>query len=120
MQKMFSLSLLCVLLFAPAASAGEAPMNELVTDAAELFTITITLLDLEARKDSVPLMTAKLPEGQTITLEAAEHCRFIGDRGRPLSPADFAKLYRGKKVTIDFTEHGPQLYVMEGCRAGTK
>jgi hypothetical protein len=116
MGKIFSFLLLCILLFtAMSASAGEKLSN-----AVEIFTITVTLLDLETRENDVPLLTVKLPNEEDTSLEAAEHCHFIGDRKETLSPADFGKRYKGQKVTIDFIEHGPDLYIVEECRAGTQ
>jgi hypothetical protein len=119
MRKIFSILLLFMVSFLPAVSAGGAPVEE-ATDAAELFTVTVTLLNLETRKGSVPLLTMELPGGGTFALEAAEYCRFIDNKQQTLSPPDFGKRYRGGKVTIDFVEYSPGVNVVEECRAGTK
>jgi hypothetical protein len=124
MRKIFSLLLLFTLHFAPLpASAGEAlvegPMED-ITDTAAVFTLTVTLLDLGTQEGNALLLTVKLPGGDTMTLEAAGHCRFIDDRRRTLSPSDFAKRYKEKVVTIDFIERGPDLYDVVECRSGTK
>jgi hypothetical protein len=120
MQKMFSLLLLCGLLFAPPVSAGEAPVDDFGDGVLEVFTITVTLLDLETREHDLPLLTVKLPNEEDIALEAAEHCLFIDDRRQILFPSDFGRYYKGKKVTIDFIEIGPRLYVIEECRSGSQ
>ncbi|MDR1874955.1 MAG: hypothetical protein LBQ90_08110 [Synergistaceae bacterium] len=125
MRKIFSLLLLSALLFSPLpASAGERltdePADNMVDAALEIFTLTVTLVGMETREGGVPLLTVKPPEGEAAVIPAAGHCRFIDDRKQPLSPSDFARRYRGKKVTIDFTEHGPDLYVVEECRSGSK
>jgi hypothetical protein len=113
MRKIFSLALLLAIL---SASAGEALE---VTDDSGMETAAVTLLDLKT-EDGVSLLTVKFPEGQTFVLEAAEHCRFIDDRKRELSPADFAKRYREKQVAIDAIEYTPDLYVVVECRSGTR
>jgi hypothetical protein len=104
----------------PADGALESESSEGLVDAElEMFTVTLTLSNLETR-EGVSFLTVKTPQEETLVLEAAEYCQFIDDRRRILSPSDFGKLYRGRKITIDFTERGPGLYVVEECRAGTK
>jgi hypothetical protein len=112
--------LLCGLLFAPPVFAGEAPAEDFGDAALEVFTLTVTLLDLETREDDLPLLTLKLPNDEDISLEAAEHCLFIDDRRQILFPSDFGRRYKNKKVTIDFIEIGLRLYVVEECRSGTR
>jgi hypothetical protein len=112
MRKLFSLLLLFTLLFASLpASASEAP---------EMFTVTLTLIDLLELEGSLTrYLKVKLPE-ETAVLEVAEHCRFLDERKRTLFPFHFAERYRGKTITIDFIERGPDLYVVEECRGGTQ
>ncbi|MDR2179579.1 MAG: hypothetical protein LBP21_04680 [Synergistaceae bacterium] len=83
------------------------------------YTLTVTFLDLETRKDAPSLLTVKLPQGETMTLEAEPYCRFIDDRQQDLSPSDFGKRHKGKKVTIDFMEREPEIFVILECRSGT-
>ena len=118
MRKIFSLLLLFTLLIASLpASASEVPAD-MSDRELEIFTLTVTLLDLETQEDNVPFLTVKLPEGDTVVLEVAGHCRFLDNRERVLSPSDFGKRYKEKEVTIDFIERGPDLYVVEECRGG--
>ncbi|MDR1048307.1 MAG: hypothetical protein LBL51_01010 [Synergistaceae bacterium] len=122
MRKIFSLLLLLAMLSASAGEAREASEapDGLVDVAPDILTATVILLDLKTEGNGVSFLTVKFPEGQTFTFEAAGHCRFIDDGKRDLSPADFAKRYKEKQVTIDSIEHGPNLYVVEECRSGTR
>ena len=122
MRKLFSLLLLCILLFTSlpvfgGAVSGNAPMEN-ATDRQEVFTLTVILLDLETRRNDSPLLTVKLSEEETAVLETAGYCRFLDNRERVLSPSDFGKRYKEKEVTIDFVEHGPDLYSVIECRGG--
>jgi hypothetical protein len=125
MKKIFSLLLLFALMFAPLpASAGGAPVSEssegLADAELELFTVTLTLLDFETR-EGVSFLTVKTLEGETtLVLEAAKHCQFFDEGRRTLSPSDFGKRYKRRKITIDFAELEPGVYIVEECCSGTK
>ena len=117
MKKFFGVFFLTAALLAAALPAA-SPLD--LQDATmELFTATITLLDMETREGSV-FLSLGLPGGGTEEAMAWQDCRFLDERGNSLSPSDFLERYKEKTITIDFVESTPDLYTVFECRAGNK
>ena len=111
-----------IALFLPAAPAAArtAPNADYFTDnyQVQIFTATVTLLDITVDKYSL-LLKIELPNGEAEVF-ASMFCPFIDSRQNSVSYDEFLELYKGKRITIDFQELEPGLYQVNQARAGLK
>ena len=124
-KSLIPIILILIPLAFPALSAAaeyETPFTPPPVDAPtvdaeqQLYTATVTLVDMGMNDNDIIVLVLKLPDGH-IEVDAADHCAFFDERRNSLSAYDFVRRYKGKTVTVDFMDDDGR-HVIEECRAG--
>ena len=93
MKKFLWFLLLIALLAAPLpASSDEIPT---------LLTAEVTLVEMN-RIEYDHMLTLRMPNGVEVVAYAVGHCRFFDSKNVSVSPEDFLKNYKGRRISIDF------------------
>jgi len=89
-------------------------------DVVSFLTAEVVLAGME-RLGNDYLLTLELPDGDKLVVYAVERCRYQDGNNRAVSPEDFLKNYKGRKISVDFLEVESSLpeyeHIVYECRA---